>query len=209
MGRINFGRGCGIIRLSDNIKVEGQWRFTIAHEMGHFYNEKKKETFCRAADLIGARSNKAEEDDANDFAAEFLMKKEWFAGFVKDKTPSIETIKEAADYFNVSLSAAAIRYSQAGTFPVAVIMSRNGKVSWSAISESFPYQYIRKGRAVNSASKAHAFFAGKETDPEPHEVPADSWFPGDKNLRTKHRLVEECLPMPNYKSVLTIIREQP
>ncbi|MGO9480694.1 MAG: ImmA/IrrE family metallo-endopeptidase [Candidatus Kryptoniota bacterium] len=154
---------------------------------------------------------KVSEDDANAFAVELLMKKEWYEDFVKDRDPGIETIRQAAEYFGVSLSAAAIRYSQAGNFPVAVIMSRRkhgGQVSWSAVSESFPYQYIPKGYPVNGSSEASSFFKGDEIDTEPHEVFADSWFLDDRSFRKNHSLLEQCLPMPNYDSVLTVVWEQ-
>jgi len=207
VGRSSFGQGCGIIMLSTGIKVVGQRRFTIAHEMGHFYNGKNREIFCKAEDLIGAKSKKNEEDEANAFAVELLMKKEWFTDFVKDKCPGIGTIKAAAEYFRVSLSAAAIRYSEAGNFPVAVIMVHKGRVSWSAISEIFPYQYVRRHYPVNSYSEAEAFYSGRDVNTEPHTVLADSWFLDDRSFRPNHKLVEQCLPMPNYHSVLVVVWE--
>jgi len=122
------------------------------------------------------------------------------------KGPGIETIKQAAGFFGVSLSAAAIRYSQVGNFPVAVIMAHKGKVLWSSISELFPYQYIGKNYPVNGYSEADAFFARKEIDLSPHSVLEDSWFQNDSNFRKeRHPLIEQCLPMPGYNSVLTVV----
>lgn len=206
-GKIRYEESYGLIKVSNAIREPGTRRFVTAHEMGHYYNDKKRETFCKAEDLIGVKSNKVDEDNANAFAVELLMKKEWYSGFVKEKEPGIETIKAAAEYFGVSLSAAAIRYSQAGNFPVAVIMVHKGKVSWSAISELFPYQYVGRGYPANGASEADAFFNGQEANLEPHTVLADSWFLNDRTFRHDHMLVEQVLPMPNYHSLLAVIWE--
>jgi len=203
----------GLIKVSASSKEPGQRRFTIAHEIGHFLLDKNPIHLCRMEDMVGYKSKKEEENAANAFAAELLMKKEWYAGFVKDKAPGIETIKQAAEYFGVSLSASAIRYSQAGNFPVAVIMSckgahNEGRVSWSAISESFPYRYVGKGYKVNKFSEADKFFSqgsGKKMDLKPHRVLADSWFSDTRGFRPNHYLVEQCLPMPNYDCVLTVV----
>ena len=200
--------GFGLIRINASIHEPGPRRFVIAHEIGHFFNEKVPLKRCTSQDMIPVRSGHGSENDANAFAVELLMKEEWFTRFVKGKEPGVAVIKEAAEYFTVSLSAAAIRYSQVGNFPVAVIMSRNGKVIWSARSELFPYQFIGKGYRVNDASEADAFYKGKPMDPEPHPVLADAWFLENYNFRRGHIMMEQCLPMPNYNSVLAVVWEK-
>ena len=208
-GKIRYEQDCGLIKISSAIREPGARRFVIAHEMGHFFSESSRLNNCSSRYLTPVRSNPQNENNANAFAVEFLMRREWYEAFVKDKDPGIDTIREAAEYFAVSLSAAAIRYAQAGNFPIAAIMAHRGRVSWSAISESFPYQFIGKSCQVNGSSEAYAFFRGEEVDTSPHTVLADSWFLNDRNFRRCHFLTEQCLPMPNYKSILTVLWEEP
>jgi hypothetical protein len=58
---------------------KGRRRFTIAHEIGHWLlhahegEEKPFERFCRPADLEASADTRAQEREANDFAAELLM----------------------------------------------------------------------------------------------------------------------------------------
>jgi len=40
LGRISFTSHYGLITIDRKIKEQGQKRFTLAHEVGHFFNEK-------------------------------------------------------------------------------------------------------------------------------------------------------------------------
>ncbi len=191
LGRISFGSEYGLIKIDSKIKEPGQKRFTLGHEMGHYFNERdaltgsriksgtgseiksgtgsriksgtgslsKREgeaegrTYkCTAATLL---SNTGREGDANEFAAELLMHKPWFRDYVRNKKINFELIKDIAINFNVSLTAAAIRYASIGKYPAAVILSKNGKVAWSYISEYFPFKWIPKGYKVRKESAAY------------------------------------------------------
>jgi hypothetical protein len=190
------------------VREVGTRRFIIAHEMGHFFNERSKLNRCTPQDIVPVKSKRESENDANDFATELLMKEDWYIDFVMNKDPSIQTIREAAEYFGVSLSATAIRYSRLGNYPVAVIMVHNRKVSWSSINEFFPYQFVGKSY-VNFYSEAERFFGGQEVDTQPHSILEDAWFQNDRNFRKeRHLLLEQCLPMPSYNSMLVVVWEE-
>lgn len=51
-GQLVVKEGMGIITVDDKIIEKGQKKFTIAHEMGHFFNSGKKTEVTFAADLI-------------------------------------------------------------------------------------------------------------------------------------------------------------
>ena len=77
VARIHHAENYGLIKISNKISDEGQKRFVIAHELGHFINERKKNIHgCTPADLLGYKSKKQFEKDANTFAAELLMREE-------------------------------------------------------------------------------------------------------------------------------------
>lgn len=208
LGMIQYGNKFGIVTISSAISNYEQENFTIAHELGHYCNEKKVFRICNAEDIYGIRSIYEYEVDANTFASEFLMHKPWFELFVKGKKLTKEMLIEAASYFNVSLSAVAIRYAEIGYHPCAVIMSQNKIVKWKAINQQFKFQFVRIGTKVSDLSYASDWYEGKVI-PNQEDVPARAWFNEDFNLKNKNeRIMEMNIPMPNYNSVLTVLWEQ-
>ena len=212
LGRIHYGNGYAIIKIHKGIKEEGQKRFVIAHEMGHFFNETNNLKNCSELELLTYHSKQEAEYNANIFASELLLPEKWLEDFARLKKPGLELLQDTADYFNVSISAAALRIAQSDVYPVAVIMSTNGKVKWSSINKYFPFRWVPVGYNVNPNSYAYDIFKamneGKIINAEKaNEVLADSWFLEDYNYKKDYFLIEQNIPMPNYNSVLTILWE--
>jgi len=219
LGRITYGDGYGLIKISTAIESTGAKRFTLAHEMGHFYNEKLrmknlsnpltdyKLMECSESDILSFKSVRQKENEANEFAAELLMYKPWFSEYIKDREISMDLIKEIAEYFNVSLTAAAIRYSEIGKYPVSVISSKDGKVKWSAVSEYFPIRFIPKGYLIRKESIAYDYFNNNEVQSKYDMVPAHTWFSEDYKCPEDMYFYEHSVVMKNYNSVLTLLWE--
>ncbi len=209
-GQFVFKSGMGIISVDAELAESGQKRFTIAHELGHYFNSGKKENsfFCSGLDIRGIKQNLYAEVAANDFAAELLMPEEWFSTFTKGKKYSKFILADAAQYFNTSLSAAALRYAEIGSYPVAIIMCRDGAVKWSRINKYFPFKFIRTGSKVSSSSYAYEFFKGEKISNDPEKILADAWFWEDFNYKKDYFLYEQNIPMYRYNSVLTILWEE-
>lgn len=209
LGKISFTREYGLIKIDSKIREPGQKRFCIGHEMGHFFNERtlrNLQTYqCTADDLFSFKVNKRREDDANLFSSELLMFTPWFQAFVAGKEPNAEVIKEAAGYFGVSLTAAAIRYAKIGPEPMGVLLSRNGRLVWSSFSPDFPLQWIPGGYEVSKDSAVYDFFAGREMQTCSDLIPAYAWFAEDYNCREDMYLYEQSVAMRRYDSVLTLL----
>lgn len=188
-GRILFDEENGVITINKNSE-ERQKRFTIAHEMGHFYNESGKGNFkCGFNELYNYNKN-IREINANEFASELLMHEKWFKELSDKKKITKELFSEISEEFNVSISAAVIRYSTIGYYPIATVMSTNGIVKWVSINKDFSYKYIRINRKVSELSYTSDFFEGKEI-PEIEDIPARAWFNEDYNLRDKDKRIYE------------------
>ena len=204
-GRINFNDGYGLISINKNISESGAKRFTISHEMGHFFLEKEKrfnKHSCSFVDIFGKKNH---ESNANKFAAELLMHRPWFNKIIHNRPINMELMKEVAEILGVSLTAAAIRYAEIGQYPVAIIMSRNGKVEWSYINEYFPYKWIPAGYKLREESSAYDYFNGKEVQTCDDLIPAYTWFSEDFKCPKDVYLCEQNIVMKNYKSVLTLL----
>jgi len=207
-GKIVYDESCGLIRISTAIREAGTKRFTIAHEMGHFFNEKPHFNNCTRNDLLPVRSHRTSENNANAFAVELLMKREWYMEFVENRKPGIDTIEAAAEFFGVSLSAAAIRYSLLASVPTAVIMSRNRKVLWVSINKRFPYRFTRREYSASLSPDPSDIASGNEIHQKPIPVITDTWSPKDRSSPPPHVLTEECLFMPTYDAVLSLVWEE-
>ncbi len=209
-GELVFKNGIGIISVDNKINEGGQKKFTIAHELGHYFNSGKNNGsyFCSGLDIRGIKQNIKAEIDANDFAAELLMPEEWFINKSKGKKFSKQILDMLAEYFNVSLSAAALRYAEIGTHPVAVIMSKDGIIKWCRINKYFPFNFIRTGSEVTSSSYAYEFYKGKKISKEPDLILADAWFWEDFNYKKDYFLYEQNIPMYRYNAVLTLLWEK-
>ncbi|MDP2038558.1 MAG: ImmA/IrrE family metallo-endopeptidase [Ignavibacteria bacterium] len=213
-GRLVFNHTYGLITLNKSISEQRQKNFVLAHELGHFINERKDSIFstgqnyqsihCGFAELYNSNYNNIREKNANEFAGELLMHEPWFISFTAKTKFGAGLILEIADHFNVSLTAAALKYSLIGPRECAVVFCRDGSVEWSSINKAFKYQFIRSKSKVASLSYAHDFFSGKPVPSAPEEIPAEAWF-SECNLNIKDLLLEFCFPMPNYNSVLVVV----
>jgi Zn-dependent peptidase ImmA (M78 family) len=204
-GKIQYNDEYGLILINKNLNEAGAKRFTLAHELGHFFIEKEKRFFkhgCGFADIYGKARL---ENNANVFAAELLMHKPWFGNFIKDRKVSMDLMKEIAEYFSVSLTAAAVRYAEIGKYPTAVIMSTAGRVKWKWINEYFPLKWIPNGYKLREESSAYDFFLGKEVQTCDDLVPAHTWFSEDFKCPKDLYLYEQNVVMPGYNSVLTLL----
>lgn len=135
------------------------------------------------------------------------MYKPWFQAFIRNRPISFDLIKGVSEYFNVSLTAAAMRYVFIGQYPVALILSKNGQVVWSAINEYFPFKYIPAGYKVRKESAAYDYFEGKEIQTCPDLIPAHTWFSEDYKCKRDFYLQEQNVVMYNYNCVLTLLWE--
>ncbi|MBX3008331.1 MAG: ImmA/IrrE family metallo-endopeptidase [Melioribacteraceae bacterium] len=211
-GKIIFNDTIGIITINSSIKEAGQRNFVMAHELGHFLCDSRSKEFnegtitikCKFEDLNGINKAKREEN-ANSFAGELLMPEEWFKNFVNKKGISKTLISETADYFKVSLSAAALNYSRIGHRECAVVLSKDGIIQWSSIHNEFKYQFIRAKEGVSKLSYTYDFFAGMPLPSSEEEIPAEAWFNECYNINKQDRIFELNIPMQRYNAVLSLI----
>ncbi|MCL5029612.1 MAG: ImmA/IrrE family metallo-endopeptidase [Bacteroidetes bacterium] len=205
IGNIIFNGTSGTVTVSSSLGETSQKVFTAAHELGHFENEKIKFKSCSFEEVSGLSRTSPREMSANDFAAELLMHEKWFVEYVRGKKLESRMLKETANYFNVSLSAASIRYAEIGAHPAAVIMSKDGLVKWSSINKSFPIQFIRWGEKVSDLSYTSDFFKGDTIPSEAEDVPARAWFKESFYIKDSDRVFEFNIPFKNYNSILTVL----
>ena len=195
--------GGGFARISDRIPEPGRVRFALAHEFGHFllHVGTSQTRACTAGDMRDYWKD-GMEIEANIFASELLLPHKNFKDVIKLTGPNFEEIGAIAERFNVSMTAAAIRYIDHGPIPdmVLVQIGRDHRVKWSKGKEGNTDYWIAPGTKIHDSSMAKCAFLDKSSVDET-QVDYDVWFRG------KHwiELTEECLYMPVYDSVLSLL----
>lgn len=208
-GIIIYNKYGGLIKVNDKIKDVGWRRFTVAHELGHYFYAKENydlssELQCRSSELYVV--DKKEEMIANEFAANLLMPENFYLDFMKYREPTIENFNKVSGEFCVSLPAAAVRYTKLGSEPIAVIFSEDGKVKWKFESEEFPFKYIRNNSDVPYKSAANSLLnLSKEF--ETNEIKCNVWYYADSKAKKSNVILkEESMRIDGKSAILTILR---
>ena len=127
-------------------------RFTMAHELGHYFipahrlglmsGEMKPHGSVNFINNLPAWQI---EREADAFASSLLMPSSIFKDIIKGKPFNFQLIETIADKFNVSKSAAALRFVDIGNYPIMVVFAIEGKIRWVSRSEDFPFWRLRYG----------------------------------------------------------------
>jgi Zn-dependent peptidase ImmA (M78 family) len=204
------GARANVIRIQDRgvVSVAGglpheQRRWAIAHELGHFELH-PGETYvglCTGEDMLLDYLGSGHEQEANAFAAELLMPEDLYAGRCDVARVFWGPIKALAEDFQVSATAAALRFLTYTYDRVAIVSCRAGKVEWSRSTRDFGKRLAR-GTKLDPWSLAHDFFAKGACSPVPETVSASAWVPG---ARDDAEVVEHVLPMPRLNTTLSLL----
>lgn len=198
---------CGIV-LAPN-QNRGRQRFSIAHELGHYHipTHKDLETgWCGDADMTaGAHGGRPYEWEANDFAAELLMPRHLFSSDAKGRDPTFREIGELADpgMYDVSRTAAALRYLDVTREACALVCARDGTIEWVAKSENFVYRIPWRADPVPAGSNARAVFNGESAIDGAEGLDPYTWLANEQ--RRPVELFESTLAIPRQSQVLSLV----
>ena len=198
-------RTFGAILVKDGVSRQRR-RFTIGHELGHFLNvhhkpAKTDQFLCdRAAmrrwDMKTQQKAQKMEAEANRFAALLLMPPPMLRPIVDGKRyPSLKTVLEISEHFDVSKEAAARAYAEYNPEMVAVLITRHGKYLRSYRKKGFPWINLAKGDLIPETSWLHRMSQlGQMNDSEPTET--EYWIDTNYGERVP-RMYEQVLIQSN------------
>jgi hypothetical protein len=191
----------------------GRVRFSIAHELGHFYLPDHRQYLLSGqwhssqSDWV---SSKTREREADQFAAALLMPRDWFEDEVRDRSGFL-TLSDlrtlASDVFVTSITSTIIRYIELNFEPCCMVLSEKGRVLYSARSEDLRAQglgWVPRGGVVPpqsiTAKASLAALAGEQPSTE-GSVDSTVWF----DARRTYRMWEEVLLLTRAGRVLTFL----
>jgi Zn-dependent peptidase ImmA (M78 family) len=119
----------------------GRTRFTIAHELGHYYTDSHRIQLLQGISMSyhadwTCNSNIIVEKQANNFASALLMPKSIFFEQVAKYEPGLNCIFNMKGYFDTSIESTAMRYTALNIVPCMM-------VKWTS-ELSFNYVYYSK-----------------------------------------------------------------
>ncbi|MDE2981522.1 MAG: ImmA/IrrE family metallo-endopeptidase [Gemmatimonadota bacterium] len=187
----------------------GRRRFSIAHELGHYHiptHKNRATRRCGDADMTaGAHRGSLHEREANDFAAELLMPRHLFSQDARGRDPNFREIGELAerDMYDVSRTAAALRYVEVTRSSCSLVCARDGIIEWVAKSKGFVYRIPWRGDPVPVESHAKAVFSGEEANEEAEALDPYAWLENEQ--RQPVELFESTLAVPRQSQVLSLV----
>ena len=207
-------KGTGVILLNSN-RSHYRKRYTIAHELGHYFNpwhQPQGGGFnCDAKALLqnqSTRNNPSQimEVQANQFAAELLMPKKLFQRHLVNMSGlDLEHIIKLSDDFDISREAIARRYIALSDEPAALVFSKYNKIRYIKKHDNFPRLNVWNDHQLPSMS-----YSASASDRI--GIPSD-WRPVDEDNWLEHptraEMYEQTMAQQNgfRITLLTIDRE--
>jgi Zn-dependent peptidase ImmA (M78 family) len=208
---LRHGNDFGIV-YATHIRSEGFQRFSVAHELGHYFLPGHVDQVIQNGIHVsrgGFVTNDPYELEADHFAAGLLMPELPFRKEIDRREPGLSAIEAIADLCVASKTAAAIRYAEVSDAATAVIMSTAGVIDYCFMSEamkSLPkLDWLRKGLKLplgtvtsTLAADPTRVAAGERVK---DEIDVREWLGGS----TRETITEESLGLGAYGKVLTIL----
>ena len=209
---LRFGDTFGIV-YATHIPSVGYQRFSIAHELGHYFLDGHAEQLV--PDRNGAHQSRAGfasddvlEREADYFASGLLMPTDLFLREMRRRDDGLDAIIELSDLCLSSLTATAIRYADLARGAVAVIVSSGATVEFAFLSEGIKtlkgVRWPRKGSAVPTGTLTNRFNANpsrvRAAERDHDDMDISDWLSG-QSARGK----EEVIGLGNYGRTLTVL----
>lgn len=210
-----------IIRVGDtfgigyatHIPSEGFQRFSIAHELGHYFLGHVDTMFRGGNNIHESRAGFGSLDDieleADHFAAGLLMPSEQFRQEANQHSDGLSAIENVAERCKTSMTSSAIRYAALTDAAVAIIVSSGTYVDYcftsSALRTIRGYKHPLKGSLIPRNSLTREFNQTASNVLEGVRDDSDSdlldWFRASDEIDA----TEEVIGLGAYGKTLTII----
>lgn len=178
-------------------------RFTLAHELGHYFIDSHRNGLQRGLlEPHPSKNNEAKhqkiEREADFFASCLLMPEQRFSKDCFKRKFQFSIIEELSKKYNVSLTSCAIRFADIGNHPIMIVYCENNKVKWKWNSKDFPFKYL----AVNNSqippnTLVGDYFSTGKGERNVEESIAENWFNCYREEDNERVIYEYFIPHQN------------
>ncbi|MYC12762.1 MAG: ImmA/IrrE family metallo-endopeptidase [Gemmatimonadetes bacterium] len=209
---LRHGDTFGIL-YSTQIPNIGFQRFSIAHELGHYFIDGHLDQIPFDDNVHRSRadfvSNNYYEREADHFAAGLLMPITPVRRIIHRSPSGLGGIQAVQEETNASLTAAAIRYVGMTDEAVAIIVSSNGIVDYCFMSGTMKslegIDWLHKNTLVPSDTITESTWNKSEEEQREAyaegEIDITAWFGGRRSVAAG----EEVIGLGSYGRVLTVL----
>ncbi len=180
------------IKYRDGMKT-GRKRFTIAHEMGHFFLQNLNQDDEQSCQIDGPKKPELERE-ADEFASHLLMPEDLVKSLVGSRISGYEDILKISHTGEVSQQAAALRLMQVTGSLAAAIYSEASEIRWGRTSSRMHLR-VKRDQRVSRLSQANRILQREGQGlVRAVETKADYWFYGrmtGKLMEHSSRLYED------------------
>lgn len=201
------------IFYATEIVSEGFRRFTVSHELGHYFLEGHPEEILKSAPIHISKAGFSQgsnsiELEADHFASGLLMPSRLVSEVIGTSRVGLYAIQTLADCAECSLTASAIRAAECCDYPMAIIVSSGDQIAYAFLSDSFKkldkLTFLRKGAPL-PASLTREFNreVGNITSGRTQcgQTTLADWFACTRQLP----LDEEVVGLGSYGYTLTVL----
>ena len=206
--KANKARSKWLILYNSATPSEGRKRFTIAHEFGHYILHRHQQNLfeCGGDDIeTGDNNDRDIEAEADLFASTLLMPLDDFRRQVDGQPISFDLLGHCADRYGVSLTAAALRWTEIANKRAILVASRDDYMLWAksnqAAFKSGAYFATRK-RTIEMPRGALAYSDNCSAASETQTTRAQAWFPREPSSMP---LTEMTKVAAQYDYTLTLL----
>jgi hypothetical protein len=201
------------IGYATHIDNEGFKRFSIAHEIGHYRIPGHVDAVLAHGDIhessAGFVADDPYEREADHFAASLLMPDGLFSRELRRLGDGLEAVEAMAGRCVTSLTAAANRYVQKASVPVAMIVSTGPRIEYCFMSKALHdfdgLEWPRKGQPLPGGTRTGLFNADPANVSLARRANGEAelreWFGGRRSIPG----TEDVVGLGGYGRTLTIL----
>jgi len=210
---VKVGDAFGIL-YSTSIRNDGFIRFTVSHELGHYFLPKHPELLFpgdrgRHLSKSGFTSSQAHEHEADHFAAALLMPESLLKRALNKAGLGFPAVETLSRVFETSLTATAIRYARFSYDPVAVVVSAGDRIECCFMSQTLHdiqnLSWIRKGSLLSPETVTAKFNRTRDVVDNCEKAEGctslDLWFDGAPEFEMQ----ENVVGLGTYGKTLTVL----
>lgn len=208
---LRHGNQFGIL-YATHIKSEGFQRFSVGHELGHYFLEGHLDHVLKNGvheSHAGFIADDPYEQEADQFAAGLLMPGNLFKKELGKHQIGLEAVEAMHILCRTSLTATASRYAELTDDAAAIVISTGSIIDYCIMSETLKtlpkLSWIKKGSPV-PAGTATARFNGSmkrvaDSEREEDEIDIRDWLGGTRSVTAN----EQVIGLGSYGKTLTVL----
>lgn len=201
------------IAYATHIDNEPFQRYSVAHELGHYFLPGHPEAVFDGRGIHESRAQFVSKDryemEADGFAAGLLMPRHLFFPALESAGQGLAAIEALAGLCKTSLHATAIRYAQCTRDMAAVVVSTGNRIDHCFMSEALKavdgIDWLRKREFLPRGSPTCAFNQDKENVRRAQRIEESSnlqnWFGGRRSVT----ISEDVIGLGSYGKTLTVL----